>query len=417
MKRRPPKLPLEGYRVVEMAHHLSAPLAAMYLGDFGADVVKVETLAGEDWRRWGRPSPGGDSQLFIAINRNKRSLSIDVSSADGRAVLDRLLGSSDVLLTNWSAQVLRALGLDSRSLARRHPRLIPCMLSAFGTRGPDAGRRAFDMIVCGETGLLAQHPDGVSAPLVNTAPIADTAGSLMLAYGVTLALLHRERGGPAQAVESALVNVCIALQAHRFVWLEGDTAPEMRPPTTALYRAYPTADGFVTIAVIAERLWRRLAEALGLSTLLEDPRYMPWTNLLARQAELIPIVEARFRTRTTDEWMKTLTEAGVPAGRVNYGPAVFEHPQLHENRVVISTRHPGAGRLRMMGFPLTLHASKTGIRRHAPALGADTEAVLRELGYRAAEVRELTKAGVVNVGAPRPAARRGAVGTRPGTGR
>ena len=377
-----------------MAHHLSAPLASMYLGDFGADVVKVETLEGEDWRRWGRPSPAGMSQLFLAVNRNKRSLSLDYRGADGRAVLDRLLGSADVLLTNFAPEMLEALTLDARSLARRHPRLIVAALAGFGARGPDAGRRAFDIVVSGETGLLL-YPEGASAPLVNAAPMTDTAGALMVALGVTLALLHRERGGRAQAVETALANVAIALQAHRFIWLEGDAAPELNPPRMTVYGAYATKDGFITIAVLAERLWERFCRALGLDRVLTDPRYTPWPNLVARQLELRGEVEARFKTRTTDEWLALLIPAGVPAGRVSWGAEVFDHRQLNLNGAITRIRHPKAGRMRTMGFPLRLAATPARLRRHAPALGADTRAVLRELGYPSREIARLIQANAV----------------------
>ncbi|MGH7278065.1 MAG: CaiB/BaiF CoA transferase family protein, partial [Candidatus Rokuibacteriota bacterium] len=356
-KRTKRRLPLEGFRVVELAHHLSAPLAAMHLADFGADVIKLETLEGEDWRRWGRPSPAGMSQMFLAVNRNKRSLSVDLGTPAGRRVLERLLARADVLLTNWAPRALRSLRLDTRSLRRRHRRLIPVLLAAFGTEGPDAERRAFDIVVGGETGLLLPHPDGQSAPLVNAAPVADTAGALMLAYGVALALLHRARGGGAQAVETALLHVPIALQAHRFIWLAGEPAPDLVVPPMALYRAYPTADGFITIAVIAERLWQRLCKALDLTTLLADPRYTPWASLVANQRELIEPLTARFRTRTTEEWMAVLVPAGVPAGRVHWGAAVFDHPQLRASGLVLDTRHPRGGRMKTMGFPLRLRGT------------------------------------------------------------
>ncbi len=395
MKRRAGKLPLTGFRVVEMAHHLAAPLAGMYLGDFGADVVKVETLDGDDWRRWGRPTAAGMSQLFLAVNRNKRSVSVDVGRREGRRVLERLLRRADVLLTNYAPAVLAELGLDARRLRRRYPRLVVCTLSAFGDRGPDAGRRAFDIVVAGETGLMLPHPDGVSPPFVPAAPVADTGSALMLAFGVTLALLHRARGGRAQHVDSALVNACIALQAHRFIWLDGEPAPELQVPLMTLYGAYPTADGFVTIAALAERLWTRLCRALGLGELLDDPRYTPWATLVARQLELRPVLEKRFRERTTEEWLGTLTAAGVPAGRVNWGARVFEHPQLVATGVVARLRHPQAGPMRTLGFPLRLQATPARLRRHTPALGADTAAVLRELGYRPADVARLGAAGIV----------------------
>ena len=388
------RAPLSGYRVVELAHHLAGPLGAMHLGDFGADVVKVETLEGEDWRRWGRASPAGDSQLFLAISRNKRSLSLDFTTREGRAVFDRLLASADVLLTNYQPGVLRSMKLDARTLARRFPRLIVCSMSGFGTRGPDPDRRAFDIIVGGETGLLLL-PDGMPAPLINAAPVADTAGALMLAYGVALALLHRERTGRAQAVETSLINACIALQAHRFIWLDGEAAPDMTPPRTIMYRAYATADGFVTVAVIAERLWRRLCKALGFDGLADDPRYADWAKVAEWQPQLRERFEARFRERTTDEWLSVLIAAGVPAGRVQWGAPVFDHPALVANGAVMRTRHPRAGAMRTIGFPIALRATPARLRRHAPALGADSRAVLGDLGYSPAEIRRLVASKTV----------------------
>ena len=219
----------------------------------------------------------------------------------------------------------------------------------------------------------------------------------MVALGVALALLHRERTGRAQGVEASLASVGIALQAHRFIWLQGEAAPELAVPRMTVYGAYATADGFITIAVLAERLWERLCRAIGLDALLGDPRYTPWARLLERQLEVRPLVEARFRTRTTDEWLAVLIPAGVPAGRVSWGGRGFEHPQLRANGAILETRHPKAGRLRMMGFPLRLTATPPRLRRHAPALGADTRKILTELRYRPAEIARLVAGRTVRV--------------------
>ncbi len=398
--RRAPRLPLAGIRVVEVAHHLAAPIAAMHLADFGADVVKVESLDGDDWRRWGPRSPIADSQPFLAVNRNKRSLSLDLKSPAGRAVLARLLRRADVFITNYMPEALAELGLDPRRLTRTHRRLVACAVSAFGRTGAGARRRAFDLIVGGETGMLIPHPDGAGAPLVSPGAVIDISTSLLVAYGIMLALFHRERRGRGQAVEIALVNAGITLQAHRFIWMDADPEPPPGRPQTILYGAYPTEDGFVTIAALAERLWRRLCAALGLGHLPDDPRYTPWATFLERQEELRPLLSERFRSRSTGEWLRILTDAGVPAGRVKQRRDLFADPQLLANRMVLRTRHPKAGPLRMMGFPVALSATPARLRVHAPALGRDSRRVLAELGYPREQIARLIADGVVR-SAPR----------------
>lgn len=395
--RRASRLPLAGLRVVEMAHHLAAPIAAMHLADFGADVVKVESLEGDDWRRWGPRSPIADSLPFLAVNRNKRSLSLDLGGKAGRSILARLLRGADVFITNYMPEALADLGLEPRRLTRRYPRLVACAVSAFGRTGPDARRRAFDLIVGGETALLIPHPDPGGAPLMSPGAVIDISTSLLVAYGVMLALFHRARTGRGQAIETALVNAGVALQAHRFIWMDADPEPPAGRPQTILYAGYPTRDGFVTVAALAERLWRRLAVAIDLGHLVDDPRYAPWRTFLERQEELRPLLTERFRSRSTDEWLKILIDAGVPAGRVKERRELFADPQLLQNHMVLRTRHPQAGPLRMMGFPVVLSATPARLRVHAPALGRDTRRILGELGYPRQEVARLVARGVVRV--------------------
>ncbi len=391
--------PLSGIQVVEIAHHLVGPLTTMYLADLGAEVVKVEPPEGDDWRRrFGPPIPGGtDSRYFVSINRNKRSLALDLGQPEGQAIVQRLAARSDVLVENFTPGVAERLGIGYETLAQINPRLIYCGLSGFGETGPSSHRRAFDIVVEGETGLLTYRPGIDELPLPARVPLNDTAGPMLLAYGIAAALFARERSGRGQKLTTSLLDIAIALQAHRFIWFATEPTPSLTAPKTIVYRVYRTADGFLTLAVLSERLWRRLCQALGLETLFDDPRYSTWEALFQNQESLRPTFEERFQAKPTAEWLEKLQTAGIPCGRVRPGEELFTDPQVEANGMVVELEYAGAGKAKVMGTPLRFRDTPGSIRRSAPAIGEHSEEILGELGYTAREIQQLRQTGVVRV--------------------
>jgi crotonobetainyl-CoA:carnitine CoA-transferase CaiB-like acyl-CoA transferase len=383
--------PLAGFRVVELCHHLVGPLACRHLADFGADVVKVEPLQG-DARRNLEPTLGDTlSTQFLAINRNKRSLCIDLDAPAGVAVVDRLLERADALVTNVGVDWLATRGLGLGPLAERHPRLVVASLSAYGPKRDDYPSRAFDLNVCGEAGLWLFGEDG--RPRSNAAPIVDTAGATTLALGVTLALLARERSGVARRVDVDLLGVAMSLMAHRLTWMDGSPAPDLSPTLhasdaySAAYSAYEASDAWVTVGAISEALFRRLLDAVGLPEVARAARYATWNAVLAHQDELRAQIAPRIRQKTAAEWVATFEAHGVPAGRLRSGAEVWEQPAL--GPMIEHVRGASVGDFRGVVAPCAFDGRRAGTRTVAPRLGEHGPAILRELGMTDAEIAKV----------------------------
>lgn len=393
-------LPLAGYRVLELAHLVAGPVCGMYLADMGADVVKVEHPAGGDAARTVYdPRPGGDSVVFLTVNRNKRSVALDLGRPEGRAVFDRLVAGADVVIEAYRGGVAERLGVDYERLSRINPRLVYCSVSAFGPTGPWRDKPGLDMLVQAMGGLMAVtgEPDG--PPVLCGAPVVDTLGALMAGQGVLTALLHRERTGQGQRVDVALLAAAVLAHAARLsVFLATGEEPGRHGsghPYMVPFQAFAAADGWIYVAVWVDRLWGPFCQAVERPELAGDPRFADREGRRRHRAELAGLLEPVFRRRTVREWMARLEAFDVLCAPVNRYADLPDDPQVRAGGLLVEEDHPRAGRLRTLAPPLRFSRTPGTLRTPAPALGEHTDPVLAEAGVPPDEIARLRDLKVV----------------------
>jgi len=393
-------LPLAGYRVLELAHLIAGPVCGMYLADMGADVVKIEQPTGGDASRTTYGTHyGGESAVFVTVNRNKRSAAIDLARPEGRAAFERLVARADVVLEAYRGGVAERLGIDWARLAPLNPRLVYCSLSAFGPEGPWREKPGVDMLVQAMGGVMAVTGDADGPPALCGAPVLDTIGSLMAGQGILTALLHRERTGEGQRVDVSLLNGTLLAHAARLsVFLATGEEPGRwgsGHPYLVPFQALEARDGWVYVAVWVDRLWTPFCEAIGRPDLAGDPRFATRADRLGRRAELNTLLAEVFRAHTVGEWMKRLEAHDVLCAPVNRYADLPSDPQVMASGMLVEQEHPRAGRLRTLDTPIRFNRTPGGIRTPAPALGEHTDTVLTEAGLAPAEVARLRSSGVI----------------------
>jgi crotonobetainyl-CoA:carnitine CoA-transferase CaiB-like acyl-CoA transferase len=404
--------PLAGLRVVDCSTVLAGPYCTMLLGDLGAEVVKVEPPDGDATRGWGPPWVGSEADgtrtaaYFLAVNRNKRGLRLDLKTAEGRAVLTRLLERGDVLVENVRVGGLERLGFGEDALRAINPALVHLAISGYGTAGDAATRPGYDFVIQATSGLMSitgdPDADGGHPTKVGVA-ISDVVTGMLGAVGVLAALVGREReAGDAsggQRVDVSLLGATLASLVNQaqnaFVGGESPGRLGNAHPNIVPYETFETADGALALAVGSERQWVRLCEALGLATLATDPRFATNGDRVERRTELRPLLADRLVTRTTADWLAVLDDADIPAGAINDVVAAFATPEAATLGMTVELEHPAWGVIRQVGVPFALSATPAGIRLPPPTLGQDTDAVLGELGYVPAEIAGLRDRGVI----------------------
>ena len=417
--------PLQGLKVVEFTEIIAGPLAGMLLADMGAEVIKVEPPWGDPWRHT-QPFTATESRPFLAYNRGKRSLTLDLTTPEAQDVLRRLVPQVDVALVNHRPDVAAKLGVDYDTLAGLNPRIIYCENTSFGRQGPDPHRPGYDLIVQAMSGMMAaeeKFQDGVLQH-VWSAPLIDTAAGIGMAWGVCGALYSRERTGKGQKVETTLLGMALALlgmrlvqvdSLDRYAWtrtleslqamreaglpfsqlLEVYQAEHAPSPGGIYYRTFQTRDGTIAVGCLNNRLRLRLLDTLGLTDIRFEPGYDPSTpEAIEFGHDLTRRAEALFRSKTTEEWSAILEQRGIPAGPVRFVEEMFNDPQVRDNGLMTDLDHAEVGKVRMVG-PMA-HFSETPLEMApSPALGQHTEAVLGELGYPAEEIRQWRERGVI----------------------
>jgi crotonobetainyl-CoA:carnitine CoA-transferase CaiB-like acyl-CoA transferase len=390
--------PLTGIRVVDLTRVLSGPFATMLLADMGADVVKVETPQGDPVRSQGDLS-NGLSWYFASFNRNKRSIVLDLRTDAGKAVLERLLATADVLVENFRPGVLGEMGFTEARLKELNPGLVVASINGYGSTGPYVDRPAFDFIAQAMSGFMATTGAPGGDPMRAAPPITDLIAGLYCAFGIVNALRARDLTGRGQRVEAAMVNGMVSMLAYlSSEYFSTGREPERTGndhPIASPYGLFHTKDGAIAVAPATTEILAKLMRELGLADVLARPDLATAEQRRAARPELNAMVDAAMAHESQDYWIERLNRAGVPAGKVLSIREVFSDPQIAAQEMALEVEHPGRGVVRMTGFPVKLSETPCVVRRPAPELGGHSREVLAEIGLDAEEITRLAAAKVL----------------------
>ena len=386
--------------ILDLTQILAGPMCTMVLADMGADVIKVEKPnGGDDNRRMGPPFVKDWSAGFLAANRNKRSLVIDLRQEAGRAVFMRLVDGADAVIENFRPGVMDRLGLGYGELAGINPRLVYCSISGFGGTGPYANRGGFDLVAQGVSGLMSITGHPGMPPAKVGVPITDLTAGLFAANGVQAAYIHALKTGQGQQVDTSLMEAGIAYTVWEssVYFADGEIPGPLGSAhrVSAPYQALRTKDGYLNIGAATQPTWEQLCRAIGQEELIEDPRFRIPGDRKARESELAALLEETFLKETTDHWLEKLEQAGVVAGPIYNMEQVYQDPQVLAREMLVDIEDPDIGTIRNIGLPVKLSVTPGKIRRRAPFLGEHTTEVLLEHGFSDDEVAELLAAEVV----------------------
>jgi crotonobetainyl-CoA:carnitine CoA-transferase CaiB-like acyl-CoA transferase len=387
--------PLEGVRIVDLSRVLAGPYATMVLGDLGADVVKVERPGdGDETRSWGPPYAGDQAAYFLAVNRGKRSVAVDLKHPDGRSVVQRLCASADVVIENFRPGAAARLGLDAAAIHALNPRIVYCSITGFGRREP-RDRPGYDFIVQAESGLMSITGEPHGPPMKIGVALVDVLTGLNAAVAIVAALRRRELGGPGVVIELSLLDTALAalvnVAQNALVTGEeparyGNTHPSIVP-----YGPFPAADGWIAVAAANDGLFARLCEALARPELADDERFATNAARVQNREQLQPLLEEAFRARPADEWVAALDAVGVPVGKIR---GVLEALRAAAP-ATMGVVHPTAGRLDLVGPPFALEPGAVARAEAPPLLGEHTREVLAEIGVDDARLAALERLGVI----------------------
>ena len=392
--------PLSGIRVLDLTRVLAGPFCSMILADMGADVIKVEEPGkGDDTRSW-PPFTGGEATYFLSVNRNKKSITLNLKSPAARKVFQDLVRKSDVVLENFRPGTMEKLGLGYATLAKLNRKLIYCAVSGFGESGPEAGRAGYDLIVQAESGVMDITGFADGPPVKMGTSIADLVAGMSAAHGVSLALLARHRTRRGQKVELGMLDAMAALLTYQagIYWGTGRT-PSRRGnehPSIVPYEVFKAADAYLTLGVANNSLWQRCCTAMDRPDLISDPRFATESARVENRAVVVPLLNEILGERSADEWMKRFEAAGVPAGRIRTVPEVCESAHLKARGMIQRLQHPSAGAITVMGVPIKLHATPGEVKTPPPTLGQHTDHVLRTvLKLKPAQIQKLRAEGAL----------------------
>ncbi len=391
---------LDDLTIIDLTRVLAGPYCTQLLADYGANVIKVEQPgSGDGTRQWGPPWQGGESAYFLSVNRNKRSLTLNLKSAEGLAILKQLLTDADVLIENFRPGTLARLGLDPDTLTNLNPRLIVCSISGYGQTGPDRDRPGYDFMIQAQGGLMSITGPADGEPHKVGVAIVDITAGLFAANAILTALHHREKSGVGQQIDVALLDTQLAWLAnvaHNY-FASAEIPPRFgnAHPNIVPYQSFATADGTLALAVGTDAQYKRLCDVVGAPELWQDARFQTNPGRVAHRDKLVARLQTLFKTRTSAEWMRELVEAAIPASPVNDIPTALADPQAQHREMVQRVAHPTAGDIDLLGPVAKLSATPAEIRSAPPLLGANSAEILAEIGYSEIEIERLQADGII----------------------
>jgi len=390
--------PLAGVRVLELAQIMAGPTCGMLLADLGADVIKVERVpGGDDTRHMNRPAVNGESAAFMAMNRNKRGIALNLKLPAAQDALKRMVLRADVVTENYRKGTMEKLGLGYDALRALNPAIIYCSISGFGRSGPYAERGGYDLIAQGMSGLMATTGEPGRAPVKHGAPTCDINAGILGALGVVAAYVHRLKTGEGQLVDTSLFEAGI----HQTFWHSAiyfATNESLGPSgsahiLSAPYQAFRASDGWLTIGGANQGNWERMVRVLGAPEWLADRRFASNSERMQNLPALVTLMNEKLRTRAVKEWLNLLEAGGVPCGPINSIADMAADPQTLAREMVVELEHPRAGRTRALGLPVKLSRTPGRVSRPAPLLGQHTREVLAEFGFSQPEIEALVASG------------------------
>ncbi|MDQ2052166.1 CaiB/BaiF CoA-transferase family protein [Natronolimnohabitans sp. A-GB9] len=397
--------PLEGITVVDASRVLVGPFCTMQLADLGADVIKVERPDGGDQTRgWYPPQFDGEgddgvSAYYASVNRNKRSVTLNLKEEHGRELLGELVSDADVFVENFRVGTLEEWGLGYEELAADNPDLVYCSLTGYGEWGPYADKPAYDLIMQAEGGMMSITGEENGPPVRVGVAIADIGAGMYATQAILAALFHRELQGGGQKVDVSLFDGQVAWMSYMasYYFATGESPKRMgsKHPTIAPYQAFPTRDGYVVVAAASEKIWRNFCLAIDRDDLLEDERFETNTDRVEHRDQLDEILEAELADYRTEPLVALLEDHDVPARAVSDMEDVFSHPQVEARDMHQQVDHPSVGAIDMPGSPMNLSRTPATVRQHPPELGEHTDELLADLGYSEREIERLRADGIV----------------------
>lgn len=392
---------LEGVRVLDLTRALAGPFCTLMLGDYGADVIKIEIPgSGDDTRKWGPPFIGDESAYFLSINRNKRSLTLNFKEEKAREIFLKLAEQADVVVENFTPGVMERFGLAYETVKRTNPEIIYCSISGFGQNGPYQSRPAYDQIMQGISGLMSITGDPEGEPEKIGVAVTDIGAGMWAAFAVMSALFRREQDGQGQYIDISMLDAQVAWLTYQAGYYFAYDRPPQRlgkaHPTLVPYQAFMARDGkYFNVAVGSERLWERFCQAVKREDLKDHSDYATNGVRVENRSKLVPLLQEYFLTREADEWVADLQANSVPAGPINDLADVFSDPQVLHRDMLLEIPHPTLGSVKQTGLPIKFSRTPGGLDQHPPLLGEHNQAILQDLGYSPEEIEDFLAKSVI----------------------